>query len=243
MTKNRTFKNTVRKRMAETGEAYTVARRAIITDRGADHRAPAAQLERYIALGYPRHAGMTDDAFRSWLAPLVRDGVPEAFDSQTGAIGTLLVIRQRIVNADTAMESLVVRGNPGYVDMNPSHPNAFNEIETVDTPDADAYLVHDFDPGDDLRNEPPSAAMSRIVDAGRSPITIDEALAAAVLYPQLVTDKHAFSILASRSNTDPVTESVPALWISRGAPRLGWCWNNNPHTWLGSASCSGRSNG
>jgi hypothetical protein len=33
---------------------------------------------------------------------------------------------------------------------------------------------------------------------------------------------------------------VPALWISGGAPKLGWCWAGNPHTWLGSASCATR---
>jgi hypothetical protein len=43
---------------------------------------------------------------------------------------------------------------------------------------------------------------------------------------------------------------TPALWISggtgrdgkerRGAPKVGWCWANNRHTWLGFASASGR---
>ena len=33
---------------------------------------------------------------------------------------------------------------------------------------------------------------------------------------------------------------VPALWISEGAPKLGWCWAGNPHTWLGTASAGSR---
>ncbi|WP_432524467.1 DUF5701 family protein, partial [Kineococcus esterisolvens] len=43
---------------------------------------------------------------------------------------------------------------------------------------------------------------------------------------------------------------VPALWISggtgrdgrerRGAPKAGWCWAGNRHTWLGFASTAGR---
>jgi hypothetical protein len=33
---------------------------------------------------------------------------------------------------------------------------------------------------------------------------------------------------------------VTAIWISKGAPKLGWCWAGNPHTWLGSASCAKR---
>ena len=33
---------------------------------------------------------------------------------------------------------------------------------------------------------------------------------------------------------------VPALWVSARRPRLGWCFQGAPHTWLGSASCGGR---
>ena len=39
---------------------------------------------------------------------------------------------------------------------------------------------------------------------------------------------------------------TPAIWISggtgrdgrerKGAPKVGWCWHNNRHTWLGFAS-------
>jgi hypothetical protein len=43
---------------------------------------------------------------------------------------------------------------------------------------------------------------------------------------------------------------TPALWLSngsgrdgterRGAPKVGWCWAGNRHTWLGFASAAGR---
>ena len=33
---------------------------------------------------------------------------------------------------------------------------------------------------------------------------------------------------------------VPALWISEQAPKLGWCWDGNPHSWLGLASAGSR---
>jgi hypothetical protein len=33
---------------------------------------------------------------------------------------------------------------------------------------------------------------------------------------------------------------VPALWIADRAPKLGWCWDGNPHTWLGTASAAHR---
>jgi hypothetical protein len=45
-----------------------------------------------------------------------------------------------------------------------------------------------------------------------------------------------FSLLASRCGD----KRVPAIWISGKAPKLGWCWAGNPHSWLGSASAGAR---
>lgn len=239
MTKNRAAKQAVRARMANTGEPYMTARHALADDPGP--LAPTAQLERYLELGYAEHCGLTREAFRSWLAPLVSADVAEDFDVESGRLPVLLVIRQSRVSADQAMQHAIVRAKPGYVDMNPSEPAAFSTIESLDTPTCDAYLLHGFDPGDDLRNEPPSSAMESILAAGRTPITLDEALSAVALYPELLLHKHAFSVLGSRSDQPKVRQSVPAIWVSKGAARLGWCWNNNPHTWLGSASSAGRS--
>lgn len=242
MTSHRSRKLAVRNRMAHTGETYTTARTALehARDAAPAGRAPAAQLDRYVDLGYPALAGMTGHAFRAWLEPFVSDDVADDYDTATGRMNAVLVIRQRVVSADAAMARVIVNGKHGYVDMQPSDPSTFGEIDIVDTPDAGAYILLDFDPGDAFRSEPPSAVLPQLLQAGRSPVTIDEAISAAVLRPELVADKHAFSILASRSAAPKVGQSVPALWISRGAPRLGWCWDNNPHTWLGSASCAGR---
>ncbi|QIZ36462.1 DUF5701 family protein [Saccharopolyspora sp. ASAGF58] len=33
---------------------------------------------------------------------------------------------------------------------------------------------------------------------------------------------------------------VAAIWISQNAPKLGWCWEDNPHTWPGTASPAAR---
>jgi hypothetical protein len=35
-------------------------------------------------------------------------------------------------------------------------------------------------------------------------------------------------------------QRVPAFWISEGRPKLGGCWDGNPHTWLGTAACARR---
>jgi len=242
MTEQRALKQRVRTRMERTGESYVTARRAVV-DRGeADVDVEVmptdeldAQLDRYVELGYPAHAELTEAAFRSIGAAAIERA------RTAGASGAaLLVVRSALVAPAAGLSTLEVRGKRGYVDMDPSEPGAFRTIEAVNEPEGGMYVMQGFDPGDELRNLPPSEAMVRIVAAGRQPVTIDEGIAAVVLHPELLRDKHCFSILASRSDAPKVTKSVPALWISRGAPRLGWCWNGNPHTWLGSASCAGR---
>ena len=45
---------------------------------------------------------------------------------------------------------------------------------------------------------------------------------------------------ATRSPVAPYARRVPTFWVSKGAPRLGWCWAGNPHSWLGAASAAGR---
>ena len=68
------------------------------------------------------------------------------------------------------------------------------------------------------------------------PLTIDEGIAILTHHPDFLQKNNCFSLLASRCGD----QRVPAMWISGGAPRLGWCWAGNPHTWLGSASCRSR---
>jgi hypothetical protein len=52
----------------------------------------------------------------------------------------------------------------------------------------------------------------------------------------VLRSRNAFSLLGSRTGD----KRVPALWTSDRRPRLGWCYEGAPHTWLGSASCAGR---
>jgi len=85
-------------------------------------------------------------------------------------------------------------------------------------------------------NVTPDDALESIISKGRSPLTIDEGLALVTQYPEVLESRNAFSILGSRCGD----RRVPALWLSKGRPRLGWCWAGNPHSWLGSASCGGR---
>ena len=79
-------------------------------------------------------------------------------------------------------------------------------------------------------------ALSVIASRGRTPLTIDEGLSLATVFPELLVKNHCF-MLAGSTRGD---KRVPALWISERAPKLGWCFQGVPHSWLGVASARGR---
>jgi hypothetical protein len=109
-------------------------------------------------------------------------------------------------------------------------------IAAVEPPDAPAYLAVDVDLGLESRNVRPEDALRDILAAGRSPLTIDEGIALMLQQPEAIARNYGFSMAGSRRGD----QRVPAFWISEGRPKLGWCWDRNPHTWLGTASCAGR---
>ena len=74
--------------------------------------------------------------------------------------------------------------------------------------------------------------------AGLQPrrVVVDEGVALLTHHPEVLTDRNAFQVLASRA----YNKRVPSFWTSKGAARLGWCWQGNPHSWLGAASAAQR---
>lgn len=85
-------------------------------------------------------------------------------------------------------------------------------------------------------NVAPDEAYRTLSGQGRSPLTVEEAVAVLTQFPEFLQPRHCFSLLASGCGD----KRVPALWLSENRPKLGWCWADNPHTWLGSASCAER---
>ena len=199
MTKNRALKRTVRERAAATGESYTAARRAVLSEEF------DRQAARLAALGVPADA----------LEPL-RALAP--------AGGFVIVAPGR---AEVAGLQWMLA---------PDELAAFAPITPVDVPDAPAYLIAGLDVGRDNRNVTPDDALPPILAAGRQPLTIDEGLAVAMHVDGAVQTNAGFSLAGSRCGD----RRVPALWISKRKPKLGWCWAGNPHTWLGTASCAMR---
>jgi hypothetical protein len=111
----------------------------------------------------------------------------------------------------------------------------FHPLPDLDVPGA-PYLMVDVDTGADTLNLPPAEALPRIAEAGRSPLTLAEGLAVLVSHPGVLRSRNCFSLLGSRAGD----KRVPALWVSGRRPRLGWCYQGAPHSWLGSASCGAR---
>jgi hypothetical protein len=121
--------------------------------------------------------------------------------------------------------------------MKPDEIATYVPIEAVTLPDGLAYLALDVDLGAGSRNVRPEDALRDLLAAGRSPLTIDEGIALVLQQPEAIDRNWGFSMAGSRRGD----QRVPAFWISEGRPKLGWCWDRNPHTWLGTASCAGRS--
>ena len=108
----------------------------------------------------------------------------------------------------------------------------FAPLPELGVPNLPAYLLVDVDRGEEFRGVAPEDALPVIRSRGRTPLTIDEGIALATQAPHLLEKNNCFMLSGSRRND----RRVPALWISSNAPKLGWCWDGNPHDWLGVAS-------
>ncbi len=199
------------------------------------------QTDRLLAHGYPQLLGTDRDGLLARLAPL-RSRL-QALPPPPGASGNIPLCIAfapgRIRPAD-AMARVEARSAAGIVDMYPLQPDDFTPIADVQLPSGEAYLLIDVDTGRDFLNVSPEAALAAIGARGRTPLTLDEGVALTVQVPQLLTDKTRYNAIQMPGSRKPGDQRVPSIWFSKGAPRLGWCWDRNIHTWLGSASAARR---
>ena len=153
---------------------------------------------------------------------------------------SVLVLARAVVPVADAAARVERRGKPMVLgQQEPGDLAGYVPIEAVRIPDAPAYVVADVDLGAASRNVPPEDALRDLLAAGRSPLTLDEGIALVLQQPEAIARNWGFSMAGSRRGD----QRVPAFWISDGRPKLGWCWDRNPHTWLGTASCGARHSG
>ncbi|HET7800452.1 MAG TPA: DUF5701 family protein [Humibacillus xanthopallidus] len=197
------------------------------------------QAERLVELGVHDLAGMPAATLRS-LA------------SSASSSDGLLVLPESTV-APSALAPLLRLGDRGgFVVEDMTDVDAFAPIDGVSLPSGPGYVVRGLERGDELANWSPDEALPHITEAGRSPLTLAEGIHWALQAPEVLDRNHCFMTIGSRRRKPDgrLDARTPALWISngtgrdgrerRGAPKVGWCWAGNRHTWLGFASAAGR---
>jgi hypothetical protein len=203
------------------------------------------QLARLTALGHPAAAGHTPERFAELLAPLRPAAVATAgagtpYAPEAGRVPFVLVVTRQLVPVDELMARTTLSGGrlPGFVDrlFEPGSLDRFVATPEVGLPDGRAHLLHDVERGEEFCGAVPRDAMAEIARRGRTPLTIEEGIALLTQFPGTLAKNKCYSLGGSRCGD----RRVPALWISKRAPKLGWCWEGNPHTWLGMASAGGR---
>ncbi|MGQ0466926.1 MAG: DUF5701 family protein [Sporichthyaceae bacterium] len=175
-------------------------------------------------------------------------GVSEA--RLRGARGKGLLVLD--VPASVLAERVVWQGKGGFVVEDMTDLDEFAPIDGLALPPGQAYLVDGLERGDAMANWSPDEALPAILQRSRSPLTVVEGLHWLLQCPEVLERNHCFMTVGSRLRKPNGTldARTPALWISNGtgrdgparrnAPKVGWCWAGNRHTWLGFASAAHR---
>jgi hypothetical protein len=197
------------------------------------------QAERLIELGVHELAGLSAAELRTAVV-------------EPRASGALLVIHPDLVPASALVPLLERNGNHGFIVVDMHDVDLFLPIEQVALPPAPVYLGDQLERGDEMANWSPDEALPAIIATGRTPLTIGEGIFWLLQRPDVLARGNCFMTIGSRLRkpNGSLDARTPALWISNGtgrdgrdnrnAPKLGWCWAGNRHTWLGFASASQR---
>ncbi len=197
-----------------------------------------AQADRLIALGVHELAGLPVREVRDAVGRLALSTPP----------GGLLAVHPRLAPPSALAPLLRLGGKEGFVVVDMDDVDRFEPIEGLALPEEALYVVTEVDRGDDMANWSPDEALPEIARRGRSPLVLSEGIHWALQVPGVVARNHCFMTIGSRLRKDEgrLDSRTPAVWISngtgrdgkerRGAPKVGWCWAGNRHTWLGFAS-------
>jgi len=196
------------------------------------------QLQTLVDLDYPALVNLDESAFRAELAHLRKPASLASWPAtnRSDAVPFMVVIHPDSVSSETAMALTTLNGLAGFTDLKPRDSHYFEPLPIAAPPSKLAYLVRGIETGTEYLNVRPEDALIDITARGRSPLTMGEGIALVTHFPELLRKNACFSLAGSRGSD----QRVPAIWISDRRPRLGWCWDRNPHTWLGAASCLDR---
>lgn len=193
----------------------------------------AGQAERLIALGAT--GPLTPDELRSHAVALPDEPGLLVVSGLTPSVGAPLLRRGE---------------QHGFVVGDMTDVDAFGPA--VDVPDAPVWVLTGPDRGDDLTNASPAEAEVELASRRRTPMLLTEGIQWVLQSPEVLQRNHCFMTTGSRLRKPSGTydSRTPAVWISNGvgrdgpghrdAPKVGWCWWNNRHTWLAFASGTAR---
>lgn len=202
------------------------------------------QRDTLLAGGYPALARISPAEFAGLVEPL-REAVRSATAGREAGPSAsrppfILVVSAALIPADELVPRLTLAGGtaPGVVDRNhgPEGLDPYQPLPELGVPDAPVYALIDVDRGEEFLGVRPADAVRTLLRRRRSPLTIHEGIALVAQFPGALEKNRCFMLAGSRRGD----RRVPALWISGNAPKLGWCWEGNPHTWLGTASAAAR---
>ncbi|MFH0519707.1 DUF5701 family protein [Streptomyces sp. M41] len=198
-----------------------------------------AQAERLIELGVHESAGLSAAELRAFAEA--------AADSE----GTLLAVHPDRVPASALAPLLRREDKPGFVVTDMPDVDDFAP-SGIELPDAPLYLLAGLDRGDHMANWSPDETLPALTKEDRTPLLLTEGIHWVLQQPAALERNHCFMTIGSRLRkaNGTLDARTPAIWISNGtgrdgrerrnAPKVGWCWWNNRHTWLGFASTTGR---
>lgn len=199
----------------------------------------AAQIDRLVELGIPAALGETPETFRHALRQLEvhLDGDAGPPDIDAGSADAVIVLHTPRLPRRDLWARVQRAGKPAMERLFPRTPDDFRPAQGLQLPAGEAYLLLGLDRGNATLNAVPTDAEKRLAGQGRTPLTVEEGTCVLLQWPLFLQPNRCFMMLGSRCGD----RRVPAWWLSDRAPRLGWCWEGNPHTWLGFASCLRRS--
>ncbi|MGW8724824.1 DUF5701 family protein [Streptomyces sp. NPDC055808] len=201
----------------------------------------ATQAERLIELGVHELARIPAEELRAF-----------AENADRGEGDVLLAVHPDRAPASALAPLLRRDGKPGFVVVDMPDVDGFAPCD-VELPDAPLYLLAGLNRGDRMANWSPEEALPALAEEGRTPLLLTEGLHWVLQRPEVLERNRCFMTIGSRLRkaNGALDARTPAIWISngtgrdgrerRGAPKVGWCWWGNRHTWLGFASARGRS--
>ncbi|MFB7245614.1 DUF5701 family protein [Streptomyces populi] len=200
----------------------------------------ATQAERLIELGVHELARIPADDLYAFAENAGReDG------------DALLAVHPDRVPASALAPLLRRDDKPGFVVTDMTDVDRFAPC-AVELPGAPLYLVTGLDRGDHMANWSPDEALPALTEEDRTPLLLTEGIHWVLQQPAVLERNRCFMTIGSRLRkaNGALDARTPAIWISNGtgrdgrerrnAPKVGWCWWGNRHTWLGFASAADR---